>query len=308
MKTSTFGFKDHDGLEIFVYKWAPDEKAKGAVQIAHGMAEHAGRYGRPAEALVRAGYAVYAADHRGHGKSAASPEEKGDLGPGGWQSLLRDMRQLSDIVVKENQGLPLFLLGHSMGSFLTQQYIQQGSNALKGAILSGTNAKDSAIGLFIGRLIAKSGAKKQGPNAPCTALNKSIFGGYNKQFEPAKTAFDWLSRDGAEVQKYIDDPWCGFVCPNSFYIELLTALSSLWKPANEAQIRKDLPVFLFSGTRDPVGKNGQGVTALYDRYRKLGIRDVAIKLYPDGRHEMFNETNREDVYRDLVDWLNAHSA
>jgi alpha-beta hydrolase superfamily lysophospholipase len=307
MKTSTFRFKDHDGLEIFVYRWAPEEKVKAVVQIAHGMAEYAARYARAAEALTLAGYSVYASDHRGHGQSAQGPDKLGHLGPGGWASLLRDLRQLTGIIVKENAGVPLFQLGHSMGSFLAQQYIQQGSNELKGVILSGTNGKESSVGLALGRTIAKIAAKRQGPNARGEIVHGLVFGAYNRQFAPAKSEFDWLSRDQAEVQKYVSDPLCGFVCPNSFFVELLTALSSLWKPANEAQIRKDLPVYLLSGMRDPVGKNGKGVIALYERYVKLGMQDVTIKLYPDGRHEMFNETNRQEVYRDLIQWLDTRS-
>jgi alpha-beta hydrolase superfamily lysophospholipase len=306
MNRSTFTFTDHDDISIFVYKWTPDGSPKGVVQIAHGMAEHAARYDRPAEALVAGGYAVYASDHRGHGKSALGPDKLGQLGPGGWQSMLKDMRQLSDNILKENPGQPLFLLGHSMGSFLTQQYLQQDATELKGAVLSGTNGRQSVISLWIARMIANRAAKKEGPDAPGTALDKMVFGAYNKSFAPAKTKFDWLSRDAAEVQKYVDDPLCGFVCSNGFFVDMFTALSTLGKSANEARIRKDLPIYLFSGTRDPVGLNGGGVTDLYDRYRRQNIRDLTINLYPEGRHEMFNEINRNEVYRDLVQWLDAH--
>ncbi len=306
MKSSTFTFKDHDGIEVFVYQWAPEGKAKAIVQIAHGMAEHAARYARPAESFVQAGYVVYANDHRGHNKTAKDLDKKGQLGPGGWASMIKDLKQLTDMIKKENPGLPVFLLGHSMGSFLSQAYIQQWGNELKGVILSGTTGTQPKLLLTIGTLIAKITAKIKGPNAPGVFLDKMSFGRFNKPFEPAKTKFDWLSRDEAEVKKYVEDPWCGFVCPNSFFVEMVSGLSILWKKDLEAQIPKNLPIYLFSGAQDPVSSNATGVVALLNRYQKLGIVNVSKKIYEGGRHEMFNETNREEVYQDVIAWLDAH--
>jgi alpha-beta hydrolase superfamily lysophospholipase len=306
MESSSFTFKDHDGIEIFVYKWAPEGNAKAVIQIAHGMAEHAARYARLAEKLTQAGYIVYANDHRGHGKTAKDLDKKGQLGPGGQESMVKDLKQLTDIIKKENPGLPVFLLGHSMGSFLSQAYIQQYGKELKGVILSGTNGHMSKLVLALGMMIAKGDVKKLGPNAPGEKMDKQSFGSYNKTFEPAKTKFDWLSRDEAEVQKYVNDPWCGFVCPTSFYVELLTCLSTIWKKANEAKIPKDLPVYMFSGSMDPVGGNTKGVIALFNRYLKLGIKDVTKKFYDGGRHESFNEINRDEVTKDVIAWLDAH--
>ncbi len=306
MKSTTFTFKDHDGIEVFVYKWLPEGNAKAVIQIAHGMAEHAARYARPAEGFTQAGYIVYANDHRGHGKTAKDLDKRGQLGPGGWESVAKDMKELTDIIKKENPGLPVFLLGHSMGSFLAQEYIQQWGKELKGAILSGTNGTQSKLVLALGKMIAKSAVKKQGANTPGVKMDKMSFGSFNKQFEPAKTKFDWLSRDDAEVKKYVDDQWCGFVCSNSFFVELLTGLSTIWKKQNEAKIPKDLPIYMFSGSKDPVGANTKGVVALFNRYQKLGITDVSKKFYENGRHESFNETNRDEVVKDVIAWLDAH--
>ncbi len=306
MKSSTFTFKDHDGIEIFVYKWAPEGNAKAVVQIAHGMVEHAARYARLSENLTQAGYVVYANDHRGHGKTAKDLDKKGQIGPGGMESMVKDLKQLTDIIKKENLGLPVFLLGHSMGSFFSQAYIQQYGKELKGVILSGTNGHMSKLILTLGLMIAKGDVKKLGPNAPGVKMDKQSFGSYNKAFKPAKTKFDWLSRDEAEVQKYINDPWCGFVCPTSFYVELLTILSNIWKKTGEVNIPKDLPVYMFSGSMDPVGANTKGVVALFKRYQKLGIKDVTKKFYEGGRHESFNEINRDEVTKDIIAWLNAH--
>ncbi|MHA1730536.1 MAG: lysophospholipase [Promethearchaeota archaeon] len=306
MQEKTFTFEDHDGIEIFVYNWRPDPgtEPKAVVQIAHGMAEHAGRYARPAEALTRAGYVVYANDHRGHGKTAGSLDKVGQLGPDGWNGMVKDAKMLTDIIKEENPGLPVFLLGHSMGSFITQNYIQNWGSELKGAILSGTNGKQPVIG--VATWIAKKQVKKHGPDTPNEMLNKLSFGKFNKAFEPARTEFDWLSRDDEEVKKYIDDPFCGWVAPSQFFVELLKGLKTIWNKENEARIPKDLPIYLFSGSKDPVSNQTKGVLKLIDRYKKLGIKDIKWKFYPNGRHEMFNETNRDKVVQDLIAWLGAH--
>ncbi len=306
MESSTFTFKDHDGVEIFVYKWVPEGDAKAVIQIAHGMAEHAARYARPADAFTKTGYIVYANDHRGHGKTAKDLDKRGQLGPGGWESMVKDMKQLTDIIKKENPGLPVFLLGHSMGSFLSQAYIQQWGSDLKGVILSGTNGHMPKLLLVLGKMMAKGDMKKKGPNAPGTKMDKMSFGSYNKKFEPVKTKFDWLSRDEAEVKKYVEDQWCGFVAPTSFYVDLLTILDTIWKKAREAKIPKDLPIYMFSGSKDPVGNNTKGVIPLFNRYQKLGIKDVSKKFYEGGRHESFNEINRDEVYKDVIAWLDTH--
>lgn len=306
MLSKNFVFKSGDGTDIFVYNWMPDEdiKVKGIVQIAHGMAETAARYERFAEILTKNGYIVYANDHRGHGKTAGNIESLGYLADeDGFGWLVKDLYQLSGIIKKENSELPLFLFGHSMGSFAAQKYIMLYGNELKGTILSGSNGRQGII-LDIGTMFAKNEIKKHGRKVQSFKLNKMSFGSYNNTFKPNRTEYDWLSRDNAEVDRYIEDPFCGTVFTAGFFYDFLTALKEIENKSNLSFVPKDLPIYIFSGEKDPVGKCGKGVINLYNRYKNYGIKDVTYKLYKDGRHEMLNEINRDEVMKDVVDWLN----
>lgn len=308
MKSENFTFKDGEAVEIFTYKWLPEQEKdiKGIVQISHGMAETGARYERFAKFLTENGYAVYVNDHRGHGKTAGSVENVGYLGDNdGFNWLVEDMHQLSGIIKKENPGKPLILLGHSMGSFLSQRYIQLYGDELKGVILSGSNGKQGLL-LKLGLLTAKGEIKKIGKKGRSEKLNKMSFGSYNNSFKPSRTDFDWLSRDEKEVDKYIDDPYCGGVFSAQFYYDFLTGLIEIEKSENIEKVPKNLPVYIFSGALDPVGKQGKGVMKLVEAYKKHNIADLRYKLYEGGRHEMLNETNREEVMKDVVDWIDAH--
>ncbi len=300
-----FSFTDTDGVDIFVYKWLSDGQApKAAVQISHGMQEHAGRYAELAELLTKNGYAVYANDQRGHGKTAIGQDRQGQLGPGGWDSTVKDLKQLTDRIKSELPGIPVFLLGHSWGSFLAQNYIGKWGGELKGAILSGTHGKDPLVKL--GVMLGKRDAKRRGPVAQGGILETLSVGSLNKKFEPARTPKDWLNRDPMEVDKYIADPWCGKPFPNGFFFELTKLLADTWNTHNEARIPKDLPIYLFAGTRDPVGKFTKTVQALANRYRQYGIKDVTTRFYEGARHETLHETNKGEVMNDILAWLNAH--
>ena len=302
MSKNTFTFEDVDGFQIFVYKWAPEAgRPKAAVQIVHGAAEHALRYERFAQYLNQAGYVVYGDDHRGHGKTAGDLSRAGIAGENGWNGMVNDEKQLSEIIKKENPGLPLFLFGHSMGSFIAQQYIECWGGELKGVVLSGSTGlpiippealpllEQAAAGEAYDRVSDAAGG---------------MFAALNEPFQPVATPFDWLSRDPLEVQKYVDDPWCGFPFTNGITLEMGRGTAAMLAPQNQAQIPKNLPVLLLSGELDPVGANN-GVRALEQRYRELGIKDVQVILYPQGRHEMLNELNRNDVHRDVSGWLDA---
>lgn len=306
MKETTFTYEDPDGVEIFVYKWTPDAGTtpRAAVQVAHGMAEHAGRYRRFAEALTGAGFVVYADDHRGHGKTAGDLAKAGVVGPDGWNATVADLKQLSDRIKEEWPDLPLFLFGHSYGSFLSQDYIQRWGASLQGVILSGTNGSQPVLG--IASWLARRQVKKHGAETPSAFLDKLSFGAFNKKFKPTRTDFDWLSRDAAEVQKYVDDPWCGWVAPGQFFVELLKGFKKIWADEHEARIPADLPVFFVAGTMDPVGKYTKNVRKLAARYAAQGLHDVEEKYYEGGRHEMLNETNRAEVTADIIAWLEAH--
>jgi alpha-beta hydrolase superfamily lysophospholipase len=298
---STFSFVN-DGVEIAGERRLPAASPKASVLIAHGMAEHAARYGRFAGELAAGGYAVYVPDHRGHGRTAGDAH-LGWAGTDGWNGMLRDLDALAALVRERHPQAPLVLFGHSMGSVLAQRFAQLHGDRLAGLILSGTFGAAPNIGAGIAaatvlRLL-------RGDRAP-SPLQRTMFAGFNKGFAPQTTGFEWLSRDDAEVRKYADDPWCGFTFSNRLLVDMLRGYAETWKPANERRIPAALPVLLFSGALDPVGANTRAVTALAQRYRALGLGDVQVTFYPDARHEMLNETNRDEVVRDVLGWLDAH--
>jgi alpha-beta hydrolase superfamily lysophospholipase len=308
MILKNFTFKSDEGTDIYVYNWRPDEEAqiKGIVQIAHGMAETAARYERFAQALTDNGYMVYIHDHRGHGNTAKTIENLGYLAEkDGFKWLVEDVHKLSEIIKRENPALPLFLFGHSMGSFVTQRYIMLYGKELKGTVLSGSNGKQGPI-LNIGAFLAKREAKRNGRKTQSSKLDRLSFGSFNNAFKPNRTAFDWLSRDNDEVDKYIKDPFCGTVFTCGFFYDFLSGLKEIEKDENIALVPKDLPIFIFAGDKDPVGKNGKGIIRLFNTYKKFNIKDVTYKLYKDGRHEMLNESNRDEVMSDVINWLNHH--
>ena len=307
MRKETFTFKEETGLDIFVYKCMPEKniKVKAVVQIAHGMAETASRYERFAEKLTGQGYAVYANDHRGHGKTAKEVDRVGDLGEDGFNNMIKNMHHFQEIIKKENSNLPFFILGHSMGSFLLQRYISLYGKELDGAILSGSSGREGIL-LDIARWLAKREIKKIGRKGKSVTLDKLSFGSYNKAFKPNRTGFDWLSRENKEVDKYIKDPFCGGVFTAGFFYDLFNGLKLVQAKKEMEKIPLDLPIYIFSGAKDPVGKSGKGVLKLVKTYKRLGIKDLSYKLYEGGRHEMLNEINRDEVMQDTIDWLNQH--
>jgi alpha-beta hydrolase superfamily lysophospholipase len=307
MRAENFTFKDENNMELFVYKWLPDEnvKVKGIVQIAHGMAETAARYQGFANTLTNEGFIVYANDHRGHGKTAGKVSKLGDLGVDGFNSMVENMHGLNEIIKFDNPSLSIFLFGHSMGSFLSQRYICLYGSRLKGAILSGSCGKQGVI-IDIARLIAKVEIRKIGRSGKSNKLDKLSFGSYNKCFKPNRTDFDWLSRDAKEVDKYIEDPFCGTIFTAGFFYDFLGGIKSIADNRQIKRIPKDLPIYIFSGDKDPVGKNGKGVLKLFKTYKENGIVDLTYKLYKDGRHEMLNEINKEEVNLDVIKWLNKY--
>lgn len=308
MKSEDFTFVSDEGTEIFVYKWLPEAKNKiiGVVQIAHGMAENAMRYETLAKKLTDDGFAVYANDHRGHGKTAESFEKQGILADSeGFKWMVEDVHKLTRIIKEKHADIPVFLLGHSMGSFIAQKYIMLYGNELNGVVLSGTNGKQGLM-LTLGSFVALAECQLKGRDTKSLRLTRMSFGKYNDNFKPLRTKFDWLSRDNSEVDKYITDPYCGEVFTSGFYYDFLEGLKEIEKQKNMAKVPKYLPIYMFSGAKDPVGKEGNGVRNLYDSYKSLGVKDVQIKLYDGGRHEMLNEINKEEVMEDLLKWINAH--
>jgi len=306
MQESTFDLIANDGSRIHVYRWLPssDTSVKGVLQIGHGMAETAARYAEFAQSLTQSGYAVYANDHRGHGKTAGSPDMLGDAGSDAFRWMASDMMNLGEVAAKEHPGVPIILMGHSMGSFLVQHLMYAGHERYAAFILSGTNGKRSLLQL--GEKLAWLQCSLQGAAHHSLLLNAVVFGGFNRAFRPAATPFDWLSRDQAEVKKFIDDPMCGSICTAGFFRDFFRLLLEIHLPHNMAGIPKDKPVFLFSGEQDPVGLHGKGVQNLVAQYRKLQLQDIEVRLYPGGRHEMLHETNRAEVTQDILEWLERH--
>jgi len=303
MKSSTFTFDGCDGIAVHAYEWAPDGAPRAIVQISHGMQEHAARYARAAAGLTRAGYVVFAGDHRGHGLTLVGPGKYGHLGQEGHRAVVEDLKHLTDIARQKYPGLPVFLLGHSWGSFLNQVYIQRWGNALKGVILSGTNGIGPPMGLVVA--LCRAVTRFRGADRVAGFLEKMVMGHFNKAFRPGRTGVEWLTRDEAEVDKFLADPTCGIRFPNSFFLDMMTMLRNTWRKKNERQVPRELPILMFAGTKDPAGYFNRGVVALAKRYRKYGVRDVTTRFYDGGRHEMLNETNRDEVVADLITWLDA---
>lgn len=308
MPYETFRFNSIDSTEIFCYKWLPDEsvKIKAVVQIAHGMAEHAERYHEFAEKLNQCGYAVFANDHRGHGKTAGSVDRVGHFASkDGWNQVVEDMHEFHLYIKNELPNIPIFLFGHSMGSYLSRSYIALYGEELNGVILSGTGAYPKIIGA-IGKFFALLVGKIKGSKYRSAFLTNLSFGKFNDAFKPNRTDFDWLSRDTHEVDKYIDDPFCGGIFSAQFFYDMLTAVKLMHQPSIIIKIPKTLPIYLYSGGEDPVGDFTKGVSQAYESYLKVGIKDVSIKFYDGGRHEMLKELNREEVYSDVIQWLDDH--
>jgi len=314
MKSSTFTYKDQDNISIFVYKWEPDAEPKAVVQIIHGLAEHAMRYSQVAENLCKAGYVCYANDARGHGRTAGDLTEAtlagnaGVLGPNGWKGVINDVHELSKIIKKEHPSLPLFLIGHSWGAMLAQDYIQEWGVEINGCILSGTNGKIRALVIKAGKVIIKGEMKKRGLTEPSQKMDDMNFKSNNRDWknDEGATGFEWLSRDKAEVQKYIDDPWCGFVSPANLWLEFIYGMEKIYDSKNEQRVPKNLPIYFICGSLCPIGNKTKSVKAMINRFEKYGIKDITYKFYEDARHEIFNEINREEVFKDVINWLDSH--
>lgn len=280
-----FTFDSDDGLRVAAWRWSKPVPVRGVLQIAHGMGEHALRYRDVLEPLMDAGIVIYANDHRGHGRTAPSPAQHGDFGEAGFPSLVDDMARLTAIARAENPSKPLVLMGHSMGSFAAQLYVLDRSLDIDGLVISGSTAIDQLAAAL--------------PTDP----EASGLSAFSNLFQPPRTPFDWLSRDEAQVDAYIADPLCGFSATPSSMGSMIGAMMRTVDPSALAQIRKNLPVYVFSGSRDPVGGPDLAFLKVFvQRYRDNGL-NVSTDYYPDGRHEMLNETNRGEVVENLKRWI-----
>lgn len=300
-----FVFKNKNGIDISYYKWSDNlKKPKAVIQIVHGMSEWAGRYDYFAKRLVEEGYIVYAHDHSGHGKSVKNLNELGVISKENrFYSMLEDIRSLNEIVKNENKELPLILFGHSMGSFLSQRYIQVYGDTIDGLILSGSNGKPK-IFTKAGLLVSKLEMIIKGTDKRSKLMDKLSFGGFNKSIKNPKTDFDWLCSDENEVNKYINDDYCGFIYPTPFYYDLINGLWDIHKEENLEKLKTlDIPIYIFAGDKDPVGYFGEGIINLYEMYKDIGVKDISYRLYENGRHEMLNEGIKDEVINDVIIWI-----
>ena len=300
-----FYFQSSTGrTSIHALKCVPDGKPRAVVQIAHGIAEHIDRYRPFMEFLADNGFVAAGNDHLGHGKSIRVPEEQGFFAEkDGWWRVVDDMDKLHDIMSKEYPELPYVLFGHSMGSFLTRTSLIKHPDKYDGVILSGTGHQSPALVLG-GNAAASVMAKLNGAMGDGTKLDSLAFGSYLSKIENPRTKFDWLSRDAEQVDKYIADPLCGFVGKIGLYRDMMQGIKFITDKKNIAQMNKEKPVYFMSGDGDPVGDYGKGVERAYKAFCDAGLHDVFMRLYPGGRHEMLNETNKEQVYQDILSWLN----
>jgi alpha-beta hydrolase superfamily lysophospholipase len=289
---------------IHVKTCTPDGGVRGVVMIEHGIAEHVERYAPFMSFLAENGFAVAADDHLGHGASIERDDDKGFFAESdGWWRVIDDIKTLRDTMKEKYPGVPFVLFGHSMGSFLARTYIIKYPNDFDAAVISGTG-QQSPLMVNAGYLMANMLVNKLGARGDGRQLNDIAFGSYNKKIADKRTDFDWLSRDPEQVQKYIDDPLCGFVAKCSLYRDMMAGIKFISDKKNAAGMNKDMPVYFMSGAEDPVGEYGKGVNKAYKMFCDLGMKDVTIRLYPGGRHEMLNETNAADVRMDILNWIN----
>lgn len=283
----------------------PDAEPRAIVQIIHGIAEYIGRYDEFMSFLADNGIIAVGTDHLGHGKSIECEEQTGFFAyDNGWDYVVRDEEVLRLAMHENYPELPIIVFGHSMGSFMTRTLLIRYPDAFNAAIISGTGNQGAALvngGLFMGNLVTGL----RGAHHYSKFLNNLAFGSYNKIYDNPKTEYDWLSRDEANVQKYIDDPLCGFIPSCSLFRDMMTGVKFITNKKNLTAMNKDMPVYFMSGDMDPVGECGKGVQKAYNNFLDAGMKDVSIKLYPGGRHEMLNEINKDEVYTDILAWLNS---
>ena len=293
------------GQPLTLYLWQTDAPCRGVIQLVHGMAEHIARYDRLARALCAAGYTVAGHSHLGHGEDARE-DELGFFGrKDGWDHLVEDVHAAHEMLLKRFPGQRFAILGHSMGSFVTREYLLRYGGDLTAAVICGT-------GWFPGPLcsVARAAAALCGVfggwQKPAPLVDRLMSKDNNKAFAPARTHFDWLSRDTAEVDKYMADLRCGFLFTARGYYDMFTGLKNLSRLHRLAALPGNLPVLFISGDADPIGTQGKGVNTVAQQFRDAGVRDVTVRLYPGARHELFNETNRDEITAELIDWLNRH--
>ena len=290
------------GHTVYARIWLPEGEPRGVVQVVHDISEHVGRYEEAAQVLAAHGFLVCGEDHLGHGRTV----EDGVYGmfapEGGWALAVEDVRRLRERMGEQYPRLPYFLLGHSMGSFLTRTYLIWYPGTLAGCVLSGTG-QESAPLIALGKLLASLECRRLGPEGVSPLVDALSLGAYNRRFRPNRTSADWVSSDPAAVDAYLADPLCRYKPTVSLFRDMMGGLQLIAKPDNLRNMDPEVPVLFLSGADDPVGGMGKGVEKVFRMFQSAGCRDLTRKLYPGGRHEMFHEVNQREVFSDLLAWL-----
>ena len=299
--------KGKNGARICLRIWDNVANPKGVIQIFHGMAEYSIRYNDFANVFNDKGFVVYGNDHRGHGKTLTENETPGYLGKNGFYNIVEDEKVIFDLIKSNYADLPLFIFAHSFGSFIAQEYIIHYSKEINGVMLSGS-AKQSGIDVKAAYMLASMQNKLFDNTKEAKLIDRLTFGSYSKRIKKKKTKFDWLSHDEKIVDDYIKDRLCGYISPIDFYYNFFGGLKNLYKPKKLENISKSLPILIISGEMDPIGKYGRLVEKLYKQYKSLNMENVTLRLIEDCRHEILNETNKEEVYDYIYNWimLNYH--
>lgn len=290
-----------DGHAIAAYHW-PQPSARRVLVIAHGMAEHAGRYDAFARFMNQQGCEVWALDHRGHGQSVHDGRQGHFADSDGWSKVVGDLACLLEHARQRSPALPVLLFGHSMGSFVARAVLLARPKLVDGLVLSATGFRQTALARVLAGIAAVAG-RRQGWDQPSAMMRKLVFGTFNLRFMPSRTPFDWLSRVPAEVDAYIADPLAGFDCSAGLWRDLFLAIVAMEAAEAKGSELPDVPVWLLAGSHDPVSMGGKGCKQLAARYQAAGLHDVSVTIYPQGRHEMLNESNREQVYVDFSAWM-----
>lgn len=305
MKKEEFYYNSRDGVtKIHAMRWIPDtEKIKGVIQIVHGMSEHIGRYEPLAAFFAASGFVVVGEDHLGHGLSISQDGMQGYFCEDNPASVVvNDVHRLRKITQKQFGNAPYFILGHSMGSFIVRNYITRYGKGLCGAIVLGTGLQ-SDLFLYSGRIMTRLVGLFKGQKHVSRFLDFCVFGSYNRRIHPVRTKYDWLTKDAQYVDDYLADENCGFIFTVNGFMTLSELIRRIKLPKNMRKVPKELPIYIASGTEDPVGDYGKGVKKSYSLYQKYGVKDITLRLYEGDRHELQNETDRELFMKELLVWV-----
>ena len=308
VKENITRYKARDGKMIALYRWEPDDKSniKGLIQLIHGSCEHSGRYRAFSEFLNENGYVVYSNDHRGHGLTAVQESELGFIGENdGWKSLVDDVLEINKILRGDYPNLPVFMIGHSMGSFIARHYVTLYGDTIDGLVLSGT-AHNNRLLLKFAIALADINIKLNGNRCRSKFINYLSYGAFNRKVSAHRTKFDWICIDEKVVDDYIKDYHCGYIFTSNAFKEMFRGLYYITDYKNIKKTPVTLPILLISGKKDVVGNEGKMVYKCYEKYKEAGIKNISIKLYENMRHEILNEIGKEEVYEDILNWIRKH--